>query len=172
MWGGPPSGQRLRPLGLMRMIRAGGDLQLAELLGAEAVVRQHALDRPANDLLRTALEEVAEGLLLVALGMAAVADVELRLELVAADRNTGGIEDDHVVPGVEVRSVGRLVLADEDMGDPRCEAAERFVRRIDDVPASVDLALTRRVGLRGHDAPSSPPRRSSYVRRTPPHPYR
>src|ERR1019366_2932911 len=156
MWGGPPSGQRLRPLRLMRMIRAGVDLQLAELLGAEAVVRQHAFDRPADDFLRAALEEVAEGLLLVALGVAAMADVELRLELVAADRDPGSIEDDHVVPRIEVRSIGRLVLAYEDMGDPRCEAAERFIRRIDDVPASVDLALTRRVGLRGHDAPSSP----------------
>src|SRR5664279_2049462 len=98
MVGGPPSGQRLRPLGLMRMIRAGVDLQLAKLLGAEAVVRQqHTLDRPANDLLGTALEEVTEGLFLVALGMAAVADVELRLELVAADRDAPGIEDDHVV---------------------------------------------------------------------------
>src|SRR5450755_3554312 len=143
MWGGPPSGQRLRPLGLMRVIRAGVHLQLAKLLGAEAVMREHALDRPPDDLLRAALEEVAEGLLLVALGMPAVADVELRLELVAADRDPGGIEDDHVVAGVEMRGIRGLVLADEDVGNPRCKTPERLVRCIDHVPASVDLALTR-----------------------------
>jgi hypothetical protein len=44
-------------------------------------------------------------------------------------------------PGVEVRRVGRLVLALEDARDPRREAAERLVGRVDDVPASLDLAL-------------------------------
>src|SRR5450432_4462729 len=141
MWGSPPSGQRLRPLGLMRMIRAGIHLQLSQLLGAEAVVREHALDRPANDLLRATLEEVTEGLLLVALGMTAVADVELGFELVAADRDLGRIEDDHVVARVEVGGVGWLVLADEDVGDPRRKAAEGLIRRVNDEPAPVDLAL-------------------------------
>ena len=77
------SGERLRPLGLVRMVLAGVDLELAELLGAEAVVRQHALHGAADDLLRAAREQVAEGLLLVALRVAAVAGVELGRQLVA-----------------------------------------------------------------------------------------
>ena len=39
------------------MVRTGIDLELAELLGAEPVVGQHPLDRPPDDLLRSALEE-------------------------------------------------------------------------------------------------------------------
>ena len=71
----------------MRMIGPGVDLQLAQLLGAEAVVRQHALDGAADDLLRPAGEEVTQGLLLEALRVAAVAGVDLALELVAGDRD-------------------------------------------------------------------------------------
>src|SRR5207247_11435125 len=97
------SGERLRPLGLMRMIGAGVDLELAELLHAESIAREHPLHRPADDLLRTTLEKVTEGLLLVALGMAAVADVELGFELVAGHGDAPGIEDDHVVARIEVR---------------------------------------------------------------------
>ena len=46
--------------------------------------------------------------------------------------------------------VRRLVLALEDVRDPRRQAAERLVGGIDDVPASFDLALACRVGLRAH----------------------
>ena len=82
---GSSSGERLRPLGLMRMIGPGIDLQLAQLLGPEPVVRQHPLDGPPDDLFRPPREQMAERLLLEALGVAAVAAVELALELVAGD---------------------------------------------------------------------------------------
>src|SRR4051812_14981577 len=117
--GGSSSGERLRPLGLMRMVGAGVDLQLAKLLNAQAIARQHALDGAADDLFGPPLEEVPESLLLVALGMAAMADVQLRLALVARHRDPPGIEDDHVVTRVEVRRPGRLVLALEHARDAR-----------------------------------------------------
>src|SRR5712691_10044581 len=44
------SGERFRPLRLVRVVGSGVDLQLAELLGPEAVVGQHALDRAPQDL--------------------------------------------------------------------------------------------------------------------------
>src|SRR4029079_12860767 len=85
-----------------------------------------------------------------ALGVAAVADVELGLALVGADGDAGGVEDDHVVAGVEVGLPGGLVLAFEDVRDPRRQAPERLVGGIDDIPAPFDLALACRVGLRAH----------------------
>src|SRR6478752_7111793 len=150
------SGERLRPLGLMRMIGPGVDLQLAQLLGPEPVVRQHPLDGSPDDLFRPPREQMAECLLLEALGIAAVSAVELALELVAGHRDAPGVEDDHVVARVEARLVGRLVLALEDVRDARGEAAERLVRRVDDVPASLDLALSDRIGLRVHRSSFSP----------------
>src|SRR3954468_14156544 len=98
----------------MGMVRAGIDLELAQLLGAESRVRQHAPDRAAHDLLGPTLEQLAERLLLEALRMPAVADVRLRLELGRADRDLAGVEHDHMVARVEVRRPGRLVLALED----------------------------------------------------------
>src|SRR4051794_1648935 len=150
------SGERLRPLGLMRMVVSGVDLQLAQLLGAEAVVRQHPLDGSADDLLRPALQQVTESLLLEALGVAAMAAVELALELVARHRDVRGVEHDDVVAAVEAGLVGRLVLALEDARDARGKAAQRLVRRIHDVPAPVDLTLTDRIGLRVHRSSCSP----------------
>src|SRR3954453_18989207 len=51
--------QRLRCLSLMRVLRAGVDLQLGELLSCETVARQHALDRFTDHLGGPALELVA-----------------------------------------------------------------------------------------------------------------
>src|SRR3954447_11253730 len=148
--------ERFRLLGLMRMIRPGIDLQLAQLLGPETSVRKHPLDGPADDLLGSARQQVPEGLLLEALGIAAVAAVQLGLELATRHRDARGIEDDDVVAGVEIRLVGRLVLALEDARDARGEAAERLVRRVNDVPAAHDIALSDRVGLRVHRSSFSP----------------
>src|SRR5262245_60963703 len=134
----------------MRMVGAGVDLQLAKLLGAEAGVREHALDRPPDDLLGSALEQPPERLLLEALRVAAVADVGLRVVLGGGDRDLLRVEDDHVVATVEVRRPGRLVLAFEDTGDTRGEATERLARRIHDEPLSLDLALSRGVRLVVH----------------------
>src|SRR3954451_4896328 len=154
------SGERLRPLGLMRVIGSGVDLELAELLHAELGSRQHPLDGAADDLLGASLEEMAERLLAVALGEAAVPDVELALALVAGDGDPRGVEDDDVIARVEVRRPGRLVLAFEDARDPRREAPERLVGRVDDEPAPIDLTLSRRVGLRVHRSSCSPIGRS------------
>src|SRR6476646_9694830 len=140
----------------MRMICPGIDLQLAQLLGSEPVVRQHPLDGSPDDLFGPPREEVAEGLLLEALGIAAVAAVQLALELVAGHGDTSGVEHDDVVARVEAGLVGRLVLALEDARDTRGQAPERLVRRVHDVPASLDLALPDRIGLRVHRSSCSP----------------
>ena len=50
-------------LRLMRVLRARVHLELAQLLHAKLVARQHPLDGPPDDLLRAPLEEVAERLL-------------------------------------------------------------------------------------------------------------
>src|SRR5688572_21116235 len=111
----------------MRMVRTRVDLELAELLGTELRPRKHPLDGPADDLFGSPLEEVTERLLLEAPWIAAVADVDLRFALVAADGDPRRVEDDHVIARVEIRGVRGLVLALEDARDPRREAAECLI---------------------------------------------
>src|SRR4029078_9852649 len=103
------SGERLRLLSLMRVVGPGVDLQLAQLLGPEPIVRQHPLDGSPDDLLGAAREQLAEGVLLEAAGIAAVAAVELAFELVARDRDAAGVEHDHVIARVETWYVARVV---------------------------------------------------------------
>src|SRR5687768_17190447 len=148
----PPSGERLRPLGLMGMVGTGVDLQLAQLLGAEARMGQHALDRAPHDLLRAPLEQLAEGLCLEALGVTAVAHVRLGGELRRAHRDLLRVQHDHVIAAVEVRGPGGLVLALEDASHARREAAERLARRIHDEPAALDLTQSRGVRLVVHQS--------------------
>src|SRR5258708_18003118 len=136
----------------MGMVGTGIDLELAQLLRTQARVREHALDRSADDLLGPPLEQLAERLLLDPLGMSAVALVGLRLQLRRGYRDLAGIEHDHMIAGVEVRGPGRLVLAGEDEGDARGETTQRLIRRIDDEPAALDLALSRGIRLVVHQS--------------------
>src|SRR5687767_5353543 len=110
--------QRLRLLRLVRVFGARVDLQLAELLHAQSVARQHALDGAANDLFRSPREQVGEGLLAVAARIARVARVRLLLALLAPNVDLRGIEHDDVVAGIDVRGVSGLVLALEHEGNP------------------------------------------------------
>src|SRR5450759_5763412 len=102
MWACSSSGQRLRPLRLVGVIRAGVDLELSELLRAKAGVGHHALHRAADGLLGTALHQVTERLLLVPTRVAAVPRIDLGVELVAADGDLRGVEHDHVIAAVQV----------------------------------------------------------------------
>src|SRR5512140_1890893 len=138
----------------MRMLRSGVDLELGELLRSKPVVRQHALHGPADDLFGPSLEQMAERLALEAVRVAAVADVELRFLLVRRDGDLAGVHDDDMVAGIQRRAERWLVLPFEHASDARRQTAERLVRRVHDVPASLDLALTDRICLRrGHRSP-------------------
>ncbi len=102
----PPA--RLRLLCLVRVLRAGVDLQLAQLLRAQRRVRQHALDRAADDLLGTPLQQLAEGLLAEAARIAAVAGVASSTRsLSPVTLILRGVDDDDVVADVDVGGVGR-----------------------------------------------------------------
>ena len=58
-----------------------------------------------------------------------------------------GVDDDDVVAGVHVGREDRLVLAAQDGGDLRGQAAEDLAAGIDHVPAAHDVLGLRRVGL-------------------------
>ena len=128
---------RLRLLGLVRVLGAGVDLELPQLLAREAVTGEHPLDRLADHLLGSALEHLAEGPRAQPAGVAAVAVVDLVLELVPGHRDLLRIDHDHEVTGVAVRRVLRLALAAQRVGDLGRQAAQRPALGVDQIPVAL-----------------------------------
>src|SRR5277367_5889206 len=124
----------------MRMLGAGVDLQLRELLAAELVAGKHSLDGLAQHLGRTALELLAERPLPEPARVARMAVVDLLVELVARDRDLLAVDDDDEVSRVHVRGELRLVLAAQPVGDLGRETAEGLTVGIDDIPVAWDFA--------------------------------
>src|SRR5882724_346806 len=129
-----------RVLSLMRMIRAGVDLRLVQLLPREAVPREHALDRLADHFGRPALELVTQRPAPQATRIAGMAVVELVVQLVAGDGDLLRVDDDDEVAGVDVRCVLRLRLAAQRVCDLGRQATKGLALGVNDVPAALDLA--------------------------------
>src|SRR5919107_5170400 len=93
----------LRLLGLVRVLRAGVHLQLLDHLPAQPVLREHAPDRLLDGLAGVLLQQVADGDLGEAAGVAGVAVDLLGLPLVAGQGDLRGVDDDDEVTTVDVR---------------------------------------------------------------------
>ena len=63
--------------------------------------------------------------------------------LALGEHHLVGIDDDHVVTGVDVGGEDRLVLATEDAGGLRAQTPEHHALSVDDVPCAGDLAGLR-----------------------------
>ena len=144
------------------MLRPRVDLELAKLLAGEPVAGEHPLDRLADDLLGPLLEQIAEGAGADPARVAAVAPVELLLALVPGHGDLLGVDDDHEVADVDVRGVGRLVLAAQHVRDLGGQATEGLALGIDDVPDPLAVLGIRLVGLHrsrsSHKKSRAPPR--------------
>ena len=71
--------------------------------------------------------------------VAGVAVVLLVGELAGTEVELGGVHDDHVIAGVDMGRVDRLVLAPEEAGGLRGDAPEHEAIGIDDVPRALDV---------------------------------
>ena len=101
--------------------------------------RQHALHRLLDDPLgELALEDRARGALLDAADEAGVVVVDLLLALAAGQHDLLGVDDDDVVAVIDVRGVGRLVLAAQAHGDDRGEPADDQAGGVDQHPFLLD----------------------------------
>src|SRR5437762_9470085 len=105
------------------MLRALVDAQIAELLPPERTAREHAL----HGLLKHALREAAlENRLRAAFFDAAneprVMVIDLLLALAAGEHNLVRIDNDDVVPVIDMRGVAGLVLPTQAHRDARGEA--------------------------------------------------
>src|SRR5438477_9735806 len=126
--------ERFRLLRGMRMHRAGVALELLDHGVAERSLGQHALDRLFKRAAGKALLHLPEGDGANAARIAAMAVIELLVDLVARDLDLVDVGDDDEVTGVDVRRENGLVLAAQTMRDRAGEPSKHLVIGIDKVP--------------------------------------
>src|SRR6478735_3747555 len=122
----------LRALCLVRMLGAGIDAQIAELLAAERSARQHPLRM-------LAIENLCRSPLLDAAGITGVPVIDLVGALVAGEHDLGGVDDDNVVAAIHMWREARLVLASEPRGDHDRKSANDEAIGIDEDPGLLDV---------------------------------
>src|SRR5947208_17120036 len=112
-------------LGLVRMISTAIDAEVAHLDATERTTRDHALDGLLEHALGVlALEDLARGALLDVADIASVLVVGLLLALAAGEDRMLGVDDDNVVAAINVRGVGREMLAAQAHGDDGGETTD------------------------------------------------
>src|SRR5947209_16875207 len=107
------------------MIGAAVNAEVAHLDATERTTRDHALDGLLEHALgMLAFEDLARGALLDVADIAGVLVIGLLLALATGEDRMLGVDDDDVVAAINVRGVGREVLAAQAHGDDGGEAAD------------------------------------------------
>ena len=113
------------------MRRAGKYPKLSEHLGREAVLRQHALDGVLDDELGIANALLAQLAVALATDVTGEKHVLVLLFLLTGQDDLLGVDDDHVVAGIDARRVRSLVAAADEVGCFNREAAKDLSLSID-----------------------------------------
>ena len=125
------------------MFTARVDLEFRVDLPTEPVLRQHAphgrLDHPFG--MRS--PDLGRRKFLQATPVPGVALVDLTLFLSTAEYDLLGIDHHDVVAGVEMRRIGRLILAAQNPGDLDRKAAQNLAFRINHNPLGVEFGNLR-----------------------------
>src|SRR6478735_3605189 len=137
-----------RRLSLVRMISAAVNTEVAHLDATERTTRDHALDGLLEHALgMLAFKDLARGALLDVADIAGVLVVGLLLALAAGEDRMLRVDDDDVVAAINVRGVGREVLAAQAHGDDGCETADDQTLGVDQYPLLRHLSRLCRKGF-------------------------
>src|SRR5258708_30226024 len=147
---------------------AGIDVEVDELHASKRAAGQYAFHRFLHDPLRKfALENRARGALLDATDIAGVMAIDLVFALLAGQHDFFRVDDDDIVAVIDVRGVGRFVLAAQPHRHQACETADHETGGVDDDPFLLDVSGRYREGFHGTAFPSewrTPPfSRGSYT---------
>src|SRR5262249_42927549 len=142
--------ERLWVLRRMRMCRAGVDAQVAELDAAQRPARQHPLDRLLHDPLRKlSLQDRTRRALLDAADVTGVMAIDLSLALLAGEQDFFRVDNDDIVSAVDMRRIGRLVLAAQPHCHNACQPADNQAGGVDNHPLLLDIGRLGRKGFHG-----------------------
>ncbi len=123
----------------MGMLGTGVDFHLLQLLAAQTVVGQHALDSIDDDPVRVLLTQFFQGSGLGAAGVSTVAKVGLLLFFVSGDPDLGGIRDDDKITVIQMGYKSRFMFSTEDLCDPTGEATQSLSISINFPPVPLNL---------------------------------
>ena len=118
----------------MRMSLACVDFEVFELSRAEGRTRKHPFDGLFEDDGGAAFEIARGGFEALTAGVAGVAHIDLVGHLLTREAHFFGVDNDYVVPAIDVRGEVGLVLSAQDFSDLRGEASEHFSVCVDDIP--------------------------------------
>src|SRR4029453_4562923 len=134
-------------LAAVRMLGAVVEVQGAHLVAAERTTRDHALHGLFQHALgEAALKHLARRHFLQAAGIAGVLVIKLVLQLAAGEAHLVGVDDDNIVAAIDVRGEARLMLAAQDVGDDRRDAADHQILGINQMPLLFHLGRFDRLG--------------------------
>jgi hypothetical protein len=113
---------------------------------AQLVLGQHAENSLLNNSFRPGRKDGSDLVCLETAGVTRVVMVNLLIQLLTGQLHFVRVDDDDMVAAIDVRGVARLVLAAQDIGDNRRDAADNQPVRIDQVPLLLDLSRLGRLG--------------------------
>src|SRR6476661_1899831 len=128
-------------LSLVGVLSTSVHVQVAVLGSTQAVVLQHAFHSVLDYAARVAVHLLAHRATLLATGVARVGDVDLLGHFLARHAQLVGVDNNYIVTAVGVGREGRLVLAAQNVGNLRANAAQRGYAGVDDNPAFLGVGL-------------------------------
>ena len=141
------------------------DLELLQLVTAEAVLGEHSTDRLLNGANRVFVQQVGVADAAESTGVSRVAVGALLASFLTGENHLVRVQNNDVVAHVHVRGEGGLVLAAEQRGSVASEATKHHVSGVDYQPFALDVrgggtectrhANTNRVEMFVYPAPAT-----------------
>ena len=131
------------------MLRASVNADLLEHLAAERTLGHHAANRFVDGEFRLLVEKIAVAGLLQAAGITGVMVVFLLVKFAAGQHDLFGVDDDHMVAGVAMRRIYRLMFPAKDSGYLGSETAEHHSVSIHNIPLTFDGLAFCHIGFHG-----------------------
>jgi len=146
----------LRALGLVRVLIAGVNLELPELLEAKWSAGHHSLDGPADDLPGLLGKHLFGRCDLLSPGIVGVILVFFLVPLFPGEVDFLGVHNDHEIAGVAMGCKVGLVLTAQDVRDGDGQPTDNQIRRINYDPLLLDrLGICHKRGHRSHHSIST-----------------
>ena len=128
----------------MGMLRTCIDIKVSVESSAQTVFGEHATDSVLEDALGMGSQHLGRSGLALTSRISGVVLINLISHLFTRENDFFGIDDNHIVTTVNMRSIARFGLASQNIGDSRGQTAYRLILSIDKNPLLLHGVLVGR----------------------------